>query len=224
MNSPPGRPPQTKNEWGILVILSFFFVLFLALELASRFTVAKLSVPFFFLSWALLLAIHELGHAAAAKLLGWKVEMISIGLGRTIASFALKGCQVEVRILPLAGFVVPRPRSLHFPRFKYFLIFAAGPGVELLLVALLVLAFGFDDLLVRSESISLIAVQSFCVAALWGALCNLIPFPHRSEEGTSWSDGLGMILCWRLPDEWFEERKKGSPPPGADQAPAFACL
>lgn len=221
MNSPPGRPPRTKNEWGILVILSFFFLLFLVLELASRFTVAKLSVPFFFLSWTLLLVIHELGHAAAAKLLGWKVEAISIGLGRQIATFSLRSCRVDLRLIPLAGFVVPRPRNLICPRLKYFLIFAAGPGIELLLVGLLVLGFGSAELLSRTESVALIAVQSFCVAALWGALFNLVPFPHRSEEGTSWSDGLGMILCWRLPDEWFAERQNPSSESRSDHPAAF---
>ncbi len=46
----PDRAPQTPNEWGILVIISFFFALFLVLELAREFTVAKLSVPFFLIS------------------------------------------------------------------------------------------------------------------------------------------------------------------------------
>jgi len=44
------------------------------------------------------------------------------------------------------------------------------------------------------------------VAALFGAIFNLIPFPHRTAEGTAWSDGLGMILCWRIPDEEFRKR------------------
>ncbi len=192
------------------MIISFFFVLFLAVELGTRFSLAKLSVPFFFLSWALLLALHEVGHAFAAGLLGWKVEKISIGLGREIGSFQIGEALVELRLLPLAGFVIPRPRNLSRPRLKYFLIFAAGPGIELLLVGLLVLTCGSEELLTRSDSVSIIAVQSCCIAALWGAFFNLIPFPHQSEEGTSWSDGLGMILCWKLTDEWFEEHRKGN--------------
>ena len=47
----PDRAPQTPNEWGLLAVFSFFFALFLLLELAQDFTPAKLSVPFFLLSY-----------------------------------------------------------------------------------------------------------------------------------------------------------------------------
>ena len=67
---PPDRAPQTPNEWGVLVLLSFFFALFIFLELAQDFSVAKLSVPFFLISWVILLILHEFGHALMAKMLG----------------------------------------------------------------------------------------------------------------------------------------------------------
>lgn len=210
MDVPPSRSPRTKNEWGILVILSFFFFVFLALELVQQFTIEKLSVPFFLLSYAVLLVIHELGHAIAARAVGWKVEKISIGFGPVLLGLSLGNCAIEFRFVPLSGYVLPKPRNLIAPRLKNFLIYAAGPGIELLLVLLLAILIGFEELTTRSKDVGLIAAQSFCLAALWGALFNLIPFPHRTTNGTSWSDGLGMILCWKLPDEWFLDRIKGA--------------
>lgn len=217
MDFPPSRSPQTKNEWGILVILSFFFFLFLVLELARQFTVEKLSVPFFLLSYAALLVIHELGHALASRIVGWRVEKISIGLGPVVKQSQISGCEIEIRLVPLSGYVLPTPRNLNFPQAKNCFIYSAGPGIELLLVLLIGLVVGFDALLTRSTDVVRIAAQSFCLAALWGALFNLIPFPQKGKDGTSWSDGLGMILCWKLPDEWYEERieksaQEGDPP------------
>jgi len=202
----PQRPPQNRNEWGILWIIGGFFGLFIAIDLLRDFGPAKLSVLFFLLSWVVLLAMHEFGHAAAARALGWSVRLVSIGSGRVRMRLWVAETPVEIRTIPLSGFVLPRPTDLRSPRLKQFLVFAAGPGIELLLVALLAWGFGVDTLLRRTPEVGLIAVQSFCVAALLGSFINLLPFPHRTGEGTAWSDGLGMVLCWTLPDEWFRRQ------------------
>ena len=200
----PDRSPQTPNEWGILIILSFFFGLFLLCELAQAFTVQKLSVAFFLLSWVVLLLVHEGGHALMARSLGWRVERICIGAGRVRHQRSVLGILVEFRTLPFTGFVVPRPVNLRAARLKLSLIYSAGPGIELLAVGLLAILLGTDRLLSPSESPAMIAVQSFCVAALLGAGLNLIPLPHATREGRAWSDGLGMIAAWGIRDEDLE--------------------
>ncbi len=204
---PPDRPPQTPNEWGLLAVLSFFFGLFLVLELAREFRIEKLSVPFFLLAWVVLLVLHEFGHAIAARLLGWRVERISIGAGRIRWERRFLGMPVEFRTLPLSGFVLPRPVDLRAPRLKQCLIYAAGPGIELLAVAFVACVVGADRLLAASAHPGMIAAQSFCVAALLGAGFNLIPLSHRSGGGAAWSDGLGMILCWRISDEEYRRMR-----------------
>ncbi len=65
--------------------------LFLVIELAQEFTVQKLSVPFFLLSWVVLLLLHEGGHALMAWILGWRVERICIGAGRVRHQRRLRG-------------------------------------------------------------------------------------------------------------------------------------
>ena len=207
---PPDQKPKTGNEWGILVIISFFFSLMLGLELAENFTVKKLSVPFFLFSWVILLVIHEFGHALMARVLGWKVILVSIGTGQVRARKMILGMPVEFRTIPLSGFASPRATDLIAPRLKQCLIYAAGPGVEILCVLVLGFLLGFDKLLSPSYSVGIIAAQSFCVAALLGVVINLIPFPHQTENGVAWSDGLGMILCWKLPDEYFERQIHGT--------------
>ena len=203
---PPNRAPETKNEWGIVIILSFFFLLFIVADLVQDFSLVKLSAPFFLISWIPLLIIHELGHALMARMLGWRVELISIGIGKVRSRKTFLGMPIEFRTIPIAGFVQPRPTDLILPRLKQFLIYSAGPGIELLCVLLLVAAIGYGDMTTRTNDVAIIAAQSFCVAALFGVIINLFPITHDTDRGTSWSDGLGMILCWRIPDEHFAER------------------
>lgn len=192
-------------------MFSFLFIALFTAEILRDFKVAKLSLPFFLISWVLLLAIHEFGHALMARALGWRVDLICLGFGKIRRTLIILGMEVEIRTIPLSGFVRPRPLDLISPRLKNFLIYSAGPGIELLLVAAIFLILGPSTLLHRSESITLIATQSFCIAALFGALFNLIPLPHRNDDGSqSWSDGLGMILCWTLPEEFFNQQLKNS--------------
>ncbi|MCB1203440.1 MAG: M50 family metallopeptidase [Verrucomicrobiae bacterium] len=207
LNNAPDRPPGTPNEWGVLVIISFFFALFLVVDLAREFSIQKLSVPFFLVSWVVLLVVHEFGHALVARALGWRVEKVSIGTGRVRAEYRLLGLPVEFRTLPLSGYVVPRPLDLRLPRVKHFLIYAAGPGVELLSVALWVVILGTDRLLAASAAPAILAIQSYCVAALFGSIFNLIPLSHTSGNGIAWSDGLGMIHCWGIPDEEYRRMR-----------------
>lgn len=207
LNDAPDRSPQSPNEWGILVILSVFFGLFLVLDLAREFSIQKLSVPFFLLSWVVLLILHEFGHALVARALGWRVEKVSIGTGKVRREHRILGMPVEFRTIPLSGYAVPRPVDLHLPRLKHFLIYAAGPGVELVAVALIAALVGKDRLLTPTEVPAMIAMQTFCVAALFGAVFNLIPLSHATGNGLAWSDGLGLIRCWRIPDEDYRRMR-----------------
>lgn len=205
-DDPPDRGPETKNEWGVLLIIAFFFFFLIVLELARDFTPAKWSVPFFLISWVGLLVLHEFGHAAAAWAVGWRVRLISIGTGKIRAVVTVQEVPVEWRTVPLSGFVIPQPTDLVLPRLKQFVIYAAGPGIELITVALIAAIFGTDSLLRKTDDVGVIALQSYCVAAIFGAGLNLIPFSHQTKEGSGWSDGLGMLLCWRIPDEIFARR------------------
>ncbi len=139
-----------------------------------------------------------------ARALGWRVDLVSLGFGQIRRKLHILGMAVEIRTIPLSGFVRPRPLDLISPRFKNFLIYAAGPGIEILIVLMIALLLGPSNLLQRSASIPLVATQSFCLAALFGAILNLIPLPHRNDDGSqSWSDGLGMVLCWTLSDAHY---------------------
>ncbi|HRQ90484.1 MAG TPA: site-2 protease family protein, partial [Bacteroidia bacterium] len=120
-----------------------------------------MAVPFFLVSWVVLLVLHELGHALMARWLGWRVERISIGTGKVRMRIWTFDMPVEFRTIPLSGYVVPRPVDLAFPRLKHCLIYFAGPGIELLAVALIGFCVGFGTLLSPSSHLAMIVLQSF---------------------------------------------------------------
>ena len=207
ITNPPERSPKTSNEFGVTLILSLFFGLFLCVDLFSDYNPRKLSVPFFLAAWILLLVIHEFAHAAIARAVGWKVSQIVIGSGRRRYGFKVGHTSIEFRSIPLSGFVLPQQTDYIAPRLKHFCIYAAGPGVELLLSAVLVYFVGSESLLQRTSEISIIAVQSLIVAALLGSFINLLPISFSADGKRSMSDGLGMILCWRFPLEPLQDKE-----------------
>ncbi len=211
---PPDRGPQTRGEKFFVLALCGCIGGLMLVGFVEDFTPRMWSIPFFLISWPILLVLHEFGHGLIAKWLGWEVEMVAIGTGAIRARRRIFGMLVEFRAIPLSGFVQTRATDLIQPRLKNCLIYAAGPGIEIVAVILALLFVGSDTLLNRTDGVVVIAVQAFCVAALMGAVINLIPFPHRAEQGTVWSDGMGMIMSWQLPDAYFANQIKR----GADKS------
>ena len=73
---------------------------------------------------------HELGHAWAAKWMGWRVFRIYIGLGKTLFRRSIFGFETEFRPVPLGGLVVAAPRSTDRFRRKQLAFVLAGPLVN----------------------------------------------------------------------------------------------
>jgi regulator of sigma E protease len=88
-----------------------------------------------------LIAFHELGHYAAARLLGMRVLRYSLGFGPQVLRFRRHDIEYQLAALPFGGFVqiagmssldeaaTDDPMSyLNAPRWKRWLVLAAGPG------------------------------------------------------------------------------------------------
>jgi regulator of sigma E protease len=88
-----------------------------------------------------LIAFHELGHYAVARVLGMRVLRYSVGFGPRLFGWFKGGIDYQVAALPFGGFVQiagmssldeaakDDPQSfLNAPRWKRWLVLAAGPG------------------------------------------------------------------------------------------------
>lgn len=189
----PDRAPRGNERWMLLGAFGIALGALVAI-VVEDYEPVKLAPVFMLLSWFPLIALHELGHAAVARLVGWRVDAIVIGFGVEALRFRLLGVPCTLKAYPLGGYVVPGPRSTAGIRLRSALVYAAGPGVELLLVGAIALALGPDALLSRSDAIGTIALQAVAIAALIGAATNLVPRRVQTERGESYTDGMGILV------------------------------
>jgi regulator of sigma E protease len=104
-----------------------------------------------------MILVHEFGHFAAAKLLGVRVEVFSIGFGKRLFGFRRGDTDYRISALPLGGYVKmtgvnaiemeeERPEGagardagefLHHPRWQRLIIAVAGPAANVALAVLL---------------------------------------------------------------------------------------
>ena len=199
----PRQGPSTASEWWLAgIILASFIGLFIA-EVYSDYTPVKLSALLVVLFWIPLLVLHEAGHAIMAFLLGWNVGQIVIGMGKTLGRFRLGSADVEIRLLPLEGFVRCLPTRLRLPQLESALIYFAGPGVELVVALTILFVVGPDELLTSSEEYGMIVWQSLALAAASQAILNLVPIAVRNLQGEMVNDGLGIILSVLRPTSYY---------------------
>lgn len=200
------REPMTRGERiGYWVSLAVILLLFGA-EIVVNYEQRKLAAVFFLVSWLALVAVHEMGHALMAWMCGWGVRRVVIGFGRTVFQFRVGETRVEWRLFPIEGFVEPYPRDLTLPRAKDALIYAAGPGIELLAATLLTLILGAEVMFTLTDQLGILAIQAFASAAVTGAVLNLIPMSAESGGRQVSNDGLGILLAWRRPEADYRER------------------
>jgi len=201
----------TRGERIFIVIITLLFLFMMSMEVFSNYEPRKLSVLFFILFWVPLLFLHEFGHAMMAKLCGWQVKQTVIGLGNILMNTRLFGAPMEIRMIPLEGFVRIAPRNSNHVRGKHALIYFAGPGIELLVFLAIWLFLGTDQLFSYNNNYYQIALQSLAYAALVGAVINLIPLGISTADGSTPNDGLGIILSLtsskRDYQEWIKENE-----------------
>jgi len=177
------RKPKTSGDKFFIVVISVAFLVLMGLEIADEFSPAKSGAILIIFFWVPMLVLHELGHAIVAKIFGWKLNEIVIGFGESITSFQALGTNIKVNKIPLEGFVNCEPAGQPYSRWKHALIYFAGPGIELLIVAMIALYLGFDNLFKPGTSYTVVALQSCAYAALLGAVMNLIPMSVKHGEG-----------------------------------------
>jgi regulator of sigma E protease len=97
----------------------------------------------------IMILVHELGHFAAAKWFGVRVDVFSIGFGKRLAGFRRGGTDYRISALPLGGYVKMAGESplesrsgapdefMSHPRWQRFVIALAGPAMNIMLAVVL---------------------------------------------------------------------------------------
>ena len=136
-----GRRLSNSEKWMARCFGLAIAGLFL-LDWLSEFSPVKWSVVLVVIFWVPLLVVHELGHVAVAKSVGFGVHRFVIGFGKPWLRGTLGGTRVVFRRFPLEGFIVPAPAGVGYLRLKLCLTYLGGPAAEVLVLMILVWTFG----------------------------------------------------------------------------------
>ncbi|MFC2948265.1 site-2 protease family protein [Virgibacillus sediminis] len=116
--------------------------------------------------------IHELGHAAAARLLRVDDVSLSIGSGKEIGSLEAAGIRINIHVCYFLGGVVQSVGNNTLKGREKVLISLAGPLASAFSAFLAFLAMtGSNEYL-----------HLFALFNLWLAAVNILPFKFRGKE------------------------------------------
>lgn len=155
---------------------------------------------------------HELGHAFAACLLGWRVFKITIGQGRNICRFRWRKILIEINAIPTIGITWATSKSAVLYRLKRFLFVLAGPltNAAMLLAVLLFLPAWwqlFEPLHGTKLFLWIVSIGS-CLLLLIGNL-----YPSRltailgSVSTKLETDGLALLTAFFLSPADIRQRQ-----------------
>jgi len=97
----------------------------------------------------IMIVVHEFGHFAAAKLLGVRVEVFSVGFGNRLLGFRRGDTDYRLSAIPLGGYVKMTGENpmeqrtgdpaefMSHPRWQRLIIVAAGPFMNIVLAVVL---------------------------------------------------------------------------------------
>ncbi|HEU6449489.1 MAG TPA: site-2 protease family protein [Verrucomicrobiae bacterium] len=149
---------------------------------------------------------HELGHAIVARMVGWRVFRIIIGIGKAVEKFRLFGFDFEIHVLPVGGITRIAPVDVNWLRTKRFFVVLAGPAVNVFIAAV-IWFFQPDEWLFDRLPLWLHALHLFLIANIVLAVFNLLPYKNKIY-GVG-SDGKQILKCF-FPDKLETELVLGA--------------
>lgn len=200
--SSSSRPLTPGEKWTTAILLVLVLSLF-SVDIAIDFSVIKLSALFIILFWVPLLVTHEAGHAIMARLLGFHVGRITLGTGRLWKRIERPGYFIEIRALPVMGFVAHVPRHLRSVRLRSAAVSASGPGADFAVATIVLFALGPDKLFSSSSDLWTILLQSLAIAATAQGTLNLLPVPSFDPREQTTFDGANIVLAFTRPDSYY---------------------
>jgi tetratricopeptide (TPR) repeat protein len=193
---------------------SIYWLIYGVLGVVLAFVPKVQFVGFFFLNLLLLdvcllllILPHELGHALAAKLVGFRVFNVFVGVGKTFYKTRLLGFRLEIKRTPSGGATIAAPTNSKAVRSKYFLYVFAGPFVSVV-IGWIVYVFMPHPMWPHVEfqigylmglypvlflGAKLMPLQILFLANVFILLRNLWPRQAKTVYGPIPSDGLALL-------------------------------
>src|SRR5690606_22441586 len=140
----------------------------------------------------LAIVLHELGHFAAARLLGIEIPLMSFGGGLRAKTVKLRDMFLLLSPTPSEGLIIPVYTARKHFRKKALAIFFAGPATNIAaaLPGLLVL---LPEESPHLPDVAEVGLALWTVINLLLGVTNLFPFSSQSSFGEQRSDGAQIL-------------------------------
>jgi hypothetical protein len=146
----------------------------------------------FLLAYAIGVVCHEAGHLLLGLLGSIPIRLISIGAGPVVLRGRIGETTLELRLLPLSGFVFHYP-LLHYRRFRHVLFLLGGVLANAMVVGLAagLDAFGALSQQARSTLMAVVLAQFVLI------IVSLLPLRARFGGIPTGTDGLQLLQILR---------------------------
>src|SRR5262245_42510489 len=85
--------------------------------------------------FVLIIPLHELGHAIAGAIVGYRVLNIAVGAGPLLAGFRVLDVNVQINLLPLGGATAAyAKRTFGWTRLRQWIFVAGGPAADVAVI------------------------------------------------------------------------------------------
>jgi hypothetical protein len=132
---------------------------------------------------------HELGHAVAGRLFGYRIFEISLGMGPKLLDTTAGRTHLVVRPFPLAGHTMLAPTRMHGSRVPGLLVSLAGPFTNLVM-----LAIALTGDLADPWTNAVLVVNGYVLVT------NLLPIRVKNPLGVVISDGRRALSALEADD------------------------
>jgi hypothetical protein len=151
-----------------------------------------ISVFLFFLGLTIGMAAHEAGHLLCAVIASIPVRLVSVGVGPVLLRRRRGETTLQLRLLPLAGFVMTYP-TINVDRRWSLLLLLGGFFGNVTVIALVAWLVTLEV----APSAILDNIGPIVFAQLYLIAVNVIPFRSRIDGREVWSDGWQLLRLLR---------------------------
>lgn len=121
--------------WGLLIVPSA--LVWLSPVLAPQLNIGSLQkYGGLYVLESVFLLLHELGHAFAGRLSGYRIEQIRLGYGALVSAFRFADVEWQLRLFPYGGLCFATPLRRDIGKLKQSAFVIGGPAVNALLATL----------------------------------------------------------------------------------------
>jgi Zn-dependent protease len=198
------RRRRKFEGWNQVAILAMGIAGYIMLWSDPESLIGRVWTALFLFNVFLILTIvpHELGHAAMARLLGWRVFAVVIGLGKQAFKFRLAGIIFSFHWLLVAGITKSAPMDTRWFRLKSFLVYLAGPMMNAAIAG--IIGFIWWDTWHEFGFLGLPRAAQLCFwANLWVMAWNL--WPRQLKTLNIPTDGKQLLKTFSRKKENIEE-------------------